>query len=920
LRRKTIPIVAAVILAAASVASIQRIPRGKVGVVESADSIDLLDKGLHLRPPWRRAVLYPVEPEVISLTASARTPGGRFTAEVGIELSLSQAEVTSIHRSYRGRYAETLIGPLVGDYLRRDVDLFDSYATEDGRRQIEQGMIQSLGASLDPYGISLHAVQLRSLDLVIDEEDAEIVEIAERYGGKVVILGCDAFDWQIYREISKHRPMPNIERLLTEGATGDLISIEPLVSPMIWTTIATGVEPHIHGIIDFLTKDEESGEDIPITSTMRRVPALWNMLTRFGITSGFIGWLGSYPAEPVSGFVVSDRIVYHTFDPRWRKGTYEEPGHDDVSGLTYPERLINDVRSHITDYSDVSYSTLRDYINVTPEEITPDARTFDPLDPVRNLRLIIAANATYERVAEYAYHEYAPDVLAVYLDMIDTVCHLFIKHMDPPTSDVSSEDVARYGDAVAAAYVHTDSLIGKWLDLIDNETTIVLISDHGFKSGAIRPAGPSAIGGGQAIKWHRLKGSIALYGHRVKRGATIAEASVLDVTPTILRLVGLPVAEDMPGRVLEEAFDEGWIAASARVGTIDTYGIRSATGTAARRREEEEAILERLKALGYVGRGSIGLKRIASSHFARGETDKAIEIWHDVLEEEPDNVEILTAIANAIVQSRSSEEAIPYLEKAIEHDPGFADARNLLAICYINMNRLDEAAALSRQILAEDPQNAEAYFNLGVVANLTGSHGQALSMFKRSVELRPDYDESRINLANEYLRRGNFEQARIHLEIATEINPASPEAWYLLGKTWQGMRDNDRAAEYYRRTIDRSPGFGPARISLSVLLVGKGQLEEAKHVLEGGLEHGHELHLIHTNLGIIEKQMGNLEAAEKHFKSALEIDEYYLAAYFDLVDLYIAEDEKGRALKLLDEVLRVDPANDKARALKQSLR
>jgi tetratricopeptide (TPR) repeat protein len=563
-----------------------------------------------------------------------------------------------------------------------------------------------------------------------------------------------------------------------------------------------------------------------------------------------------------------------------------------VAGLTYPEQLIQEIRPFLTGHEDVSYSTLRDYVNVEPEDITPGATTFDSLDPIRNLRLIIAANTTYEKIADYAYRKYSPDLLAIYLDMVDTVCHLFIKHMEPPTSDVSPQDAAKYGAAVAAAYAHTDSLVGKWMEAIDGETTIVLISDHGFKSGPIRPAGPSAIGGGQAIKWHRLTGAIALYGHRIKKGAKITDASVLDVAPTILRLLGLPAADDMPGRTLEEAFDEGWLASSSLIGTVETYGARSAAGTFVRRKDEEKAILERLKALGYVGRGSIGLKRVAASHFANQEFDKAIEIWQDVLEEEPGNAEILTAIANALIHKGSVAEAVPVLKDAVEQDPDFLGARNMLAICYINLNRLDDAAEISRQVLSEDPKNAEAYFNLGVIANLRAAYDQALVMFKRSTELRPDYDESRINLANEYFRRGDFQQAKGQLEVI----------------------------RCYRQVIDRSPGFNPARISLSITLVSEGQLEEARRILEDGLEYPQDLHVIHTNLGIIERKMRKPDAAEKHFKRAIEIDEYYLAAHFDLVDLYIAEGEKDRALKQLDAILRVDPANDRARLWRQDLR
>jgi tetratricopeptide (TPR) repeat protein len=920
--RAKIVIAAVVVIAVGALfaASIQNIPGGHVGVTEAGGSLKLIQSGLYIRAPWReRAHLYPVEPASVKIPFTAQTAGGSIKGDLTVRLAVTGDRVTSLHRSYAGEYRENLITPIATDYLRRNLDVFGSYPGESSRGGIEQGLLQALVPALEPYGIQVHGVELESLDLVVDEEDAAIIEQARLLGGKVVIVGSDAFDWQIYGEISKIHPMPNIERLIDEGATGDLVSMEPLLSPMIWTTIATGIEPHIHGIIDFLMREEETGEDVPISSNMRRVPALWSILTRFGFTSGFIGWLGTYPAEPVAGFLVSDRIVYHTFDPRWQKGTYADDAAgahaDDVSGLAYPESLIYELRPLIVDYEGVPYEKLRQYIAVRPEEVIPQATTFDPLDPVRNLKLILAANTTYERIARYTYGRFQPDLLAVYLDMVDTVCHLFIKHMDPPTSDIPPEEVPKYGHAVAAAYMHTDSLVGEWLEMIDDETTLVLVSDHGFKSGEIRPSGPSAIGGGQAIKWHRLEGAIGLYGHRVKKGIRLTEASVLDVTPTILTLMGLPVADDMPGRVLEEALDEGWIASMAAVGSIASYGSMSAPGKAVRRKEEEAAIIERLKALGYVGRGSTGLARIAGAHFANAEFDKAIEIWYEILAQEPENTEARAAITNCLIHKGQPEEALAVIKEALNRDPDNTSAKNLMAMCYINLNRLDDADGVSREIIAEDPQNAEAYFNLGVTADKRGDREQAFLSFRRSVDLRPDYDESRINLANEYIRRGDFRQAERHLEAALEINPASAGARYLLGRSYQGMRDYERAAETYRETLARSPHFNPARISLSVILVNDGRHEEARDELEMGLQYDSELHLIHTNLGIVERKMGNLKAAEEHFQEAIRLDAYFLAPRFDLTDLYLSKGEGKLAKEQLEAILRIDPANDRARRL-----
>jgi pentatricopeptide repeat protein len=916
---KTVVILLAVIIGVAGLVSLQHVPDGKVGAVEDDGCIRVIEPGLHLRAPWDRATLYPIEPSRIEIQTSSPSPGGEFESRVDLEISVDRDKVVALHTSHGGAYVDDLIRPLLQEYLRRDLDLSGSYPEETLDDRLGSALLENLNGALAPHGITGHSLSFQSLELVENPEDTRIIELARLHGGKVVIIGSDGFDWQIFRQVSKRISMPNIQKLIREGATGDLISMDPMVSPMIWTTMATGVEPHVHGIIDFLMEDAATGEKVPITSTMRRVPAFWNILTRYDLSSGFIGWLGTYPAERVKGFMVSDRIVFHTFDPRWQEAQDRlEP--EDTEGLAYPESLIYEIRSFVMTHEDVGIPMLSNFIEVSPDDLVSDAGSFDPLDPVRNLRLILAANQTYERIARYLYPRYRPDLFSVYLDLVDTVGHLFIKHMDPPTSDVPAEDARKYGEAMAAAYARTDSIIGEWLDLIDDQTTLIMISDHGFKSGDIRPAGPSAIGGGQAVNWHRISGAIAFYGNRVRRGEVIRDASVLDVGPTVLRLLGLPPAEDMPGRVLEEALDQGWLASSSEIGRVDTYGARTQVARAVRREDEEAAMLERLRALGYIGGGSTEIDRLAGSYFSKGEFDKAIEIWQEMLQEKPGDPQILTYIANALVHKGETAEAAAVLKEVVDSHPEFLDAQNLLGISYINLNRFDDAERVALSVLARDSQNSEAYFNLGVIADKRGLHGEAFTAFKRSVDLRGDYDEARANLANEYLRQGNFKHAKIQASKALEINPVLPRGWFLLGQAYRGAGHTDSAVVCFREALRHAPGFNRARVSLAVTLAGRGSLDESERELKEGLEYPEDLSLIYLNLGLLYRQTDDIEAAESNLRKAIETNAAFLPARFDLAALYVSQGKEAKAREQIESILEIDPANERARRMLQTIR
>ncbi|MFH1221244.1 MAG: tetratricopeptide repeat protein [Candidatus Eisenbacteria bacterium] len=906
-------------------AFIQFVNRGYVGAIDAGDSVRLMGYGPHLRAPWQRVAFYPIETREITIRNSSEGPQGRFNFDISLELSVRRNNVAALHRSYRGKYAEVLISPLVADFLRRRGDGSGNWDWGGDTQKTGKEIVTYLNSSLATYKINVYAASLRSFEVVTNPEDKRISAVADQVGGRVIVVGCDGFDWEIYRAVSKIKRMPNIEKLIAEGATGDLLSMEPLISPMIWTTLATGVEPPAHGIVDFLMKDAATGEDVPISSGMRRVPALWNMMTRFGRSSGFIGWLGTFPAEAVKGFMVSDRVGYHIFDPRWQKGASYEADRGgarraDTPGLIYPDNLVGEIRPFILDASEVPYETVADFIKVGRDQIAPQAKTFDPLDLPRNLRVALASNLTYESVARYAYKQYRPQLFSVYLDLIDNTCHLFIKYMEPHTQDVSDRDAQKYGGAVLEAYAHTDRLVGEWLKVVDEGTTLIFLSDHGFKSGDLRPRAPSVVGAPQAVAWHRMAGAIALYGNHVRKGAKLTDAGILDIAPTILRLVGLPKAKDMSGRVLEAAFDSDWLAVSSQTGEIATYGVRTAVASSPRQKEEEAAILDRLKALGYVGGAPTDLTKLAHSLMMKGEFDKAIEIWNEILAKEPGNLDVVVAMGNALIQKGDLDKAYMVLSDATKKDPNFLPARNMLALYHINVGHLDEAARISKGVIANDPKNAEAYFNLGVVLDQQGRYDESFAAFKQSVELRGDFDQARMNLGNAYLRRGRSVEAKIQFEKAIEINPGDPHAWYSLGRIAQTTNRPNDAIANYREALKRMPSFNPARIGLAIALASGGQFEEAKRELESGLQYKFDLGAINTNIGILDRQIGDAASAEKHFKQAIAADPQYIPARLDLADLYAGRGDKAKARREVEAALRLDPTNAEAKRLLGTLR
>ena len=121
--------------------------------------------------------------------------------------------------------------------------------------------------------------------------------------GRVVVLGFDGMDPQAVDLLMSEGKLPNFATLRQQGAYGRLISSEPLLSPIVWTTIATGKTPEEHQIGHFVAVNEQTGEQLPVTSQMRKAKAIWNILSDAGRTVDVVGYWATWPAETVNGSI-----------------------------------------------------------------------------------------------------------------------------------------------------------------------------------------------------------------------------------------------------------------------------------------------------------------------------------------------------------------------------------------------------------------------------------------------------------------------------------------------------------------------------------------------------------------------------------------------------------------------------------------
>ena len=112
---------------------------------------------------------------------------------------------------------------------------------------------------------------------------------ADSNSRKVLVIGWDGADWKVASPLVDDGKMPHLKRLIENGVMGNISTLYPVLSPMLWTSIATGKRAHKHGIHGFAEPDNNGGVR-PVTNLARKCKAIWNILNQAGKQCNVVGW------------------------------------------------------------------------------------------------------------------------------------------------------------------------------------------------------------------------------------------------------------------------------------------------------------------------------------------------------------------------------------------------------------------------------------------------------------------------------------------------------------------------------------------------------------------------------------------------------------------------------------------------------
>lgn len=593
----------------------------------------------------------------------------------------------------------------------------------------------------------------------------------------------------------------------------DLATLEPVLSPMLWNSIATGKRADAHGILGF-TEVSPTGIVRPVTSTSRTAKALWNILSQEGLRTNVVGWFGSHPAEPIRGVCVSDAYA---------RGLRDEPGSGPLMpGTVHPERLRETLSGLRVRPSEIDSAIVRHFV--------PQAAGIDLSKPnlLPILCKVLAECFTTHAAATHIMAHEPWDFMAVYYIGIDHFSHSFMNFHPPKPDWIPAEQFELYRDVVSSGYRLMDLFLARLLELAGPDTNVVVLSDHGFHSDRLRPRHIPHIPAGPCEQ-HRRLGILAMQGAGIRRDERIYGVNLLDIAPTVLAIYGLPAGEDMPGRVLTEAFESP--PELARIPSWEQVEGESGMPAheAAISEEDADLLLAQFVALGYIDEPTADRARAAA------ECNRERQ-WN---------------LARVYMSTWRFAEALPLLETICNEAPRRGDFALSLADCQRRLGLFEEAAATAERAIADNAETPGGQFVLGNIALERGDVRQALEHFSAAERAGSDIPELPLNIGFAYLKLRRWNDARRAFKSALALDPHSPPAHRGMGVARLRRRHFQSAIDSLLTSIAFKHDAPQSHYWLGVCLARTGEMPRAIQAFQTALSFQPPLRAAHRWLAAI---------------------------------------------------------------------
>jgi predicted TPR repeat methyltransferase len=292
-----------------------------------------------------------------------------------------------------------------------------------------------------------------------------------------------------------------------------------------------------------------------------------------------------------------------------------------------------------------------------------------------------------------------------------------------------------------------------------------------------------------------------------------------------------------------------------------------------------------------------------------GDLTAAKQGYITLLNQTPDNVEILHALAIVYAQENQFNEAMPYLQKAIQLQPNNPVLYLHLANVFKNMGLLENSIKVLKQIIELDPNCISAYNNLGIVYFSQGKFTDAIKAYRMAFQKQPDYIDAHYNLGLALIKNHEIEDAVEVYENLLKHTPTHFAARFHLACILMQQNKISSAEKHFLIIEENHPHHFETQTNLATCFLKQGALIEAKKHYVNALALSPQDTQVLFNLGVINTQLDNIDNAIQHYQMALQSDPDFFAAHNNLGGLFILKQHPGFALQHFKEALRLQPEN-----------
>ncbi len=648
---------------------------------------------------------------------------------------------------------------------------------------------------------------------------------------KLVLLGWDAADWRIIQPLMAQGAMPALKRLVEQGVKGAMATLSPPLSPILWTSVATGKRAWQHRVGGFVEVDPTSGALRPIRSYARKSKAVWNILAQNGFKSHVVGWWPSHPADRLPGGVMVSNF--------YQKESNDLNQWPLPEGAVHPPELEQKMAELRVHPSEISLGMILPFVP------TATARDLQEDPVVKNVARFLAHCASIQSAATFLLDRGGSDFSAFYFDAIDHFSHLAMRFHPPRLEGVDADKYEKYRGIVEGAYRFHDMMLEALLAKVGAETHVVLLSDHGFRSEANRPLRlpkePAA-----PMHEHRAYGIFAAKGPSFRIAQTLFGARLLDICPSVLHFFGLEIGEDMEGRVLLELFGDQTLPKT--VPSWEEIEGESGMHPAMSELEGDSAIeklgMQQLVELGYVEEPIEGGQRehretlmreerfnIALSMLEAGRVREAQLEFEALCREDPKAIRYLERNVRsllAIGRAKAAEKALDTSRESglSEQIPRIAVLRALVELA---LGRFEEAEGRFLKLIQEHPQDALITEQIAHIDYRRGRYESALQRFEQVLEIDREDVRGLNGKGRCLVELGRTEEALEPLFDSVELNFKQPAIHRLIGSVLEKQGKFEDAFTAVHLAHKMRPADAGIVEQLRAFAVQLGKSEEAAH-------------------------------------------------------------------------------------------